>query len=320
MKTLSVFIILLEMGLILFLVLSNVSLISVYVALKARVAPRILMKGWFVFSVAFSGLLCAASTFVLDAFKYLGVSVINTQRWCCVACNYAFNVVLLVNPQITVHIEESMVKWKDIPKSSAMLMTHTSFLDAFFFVGKAETRYIIDTRSLIKASLHKIPIFGGVFNRVGHFPVYFESNNEGAFAVDTDRQINVQKKIHDHLARGGGIALFPEGQLNRNPEQLLSFRRGSFVILIEKKLPIYYAVMINNEKVWPPTSLAGEGAPAHLVLSLGKIEVDYEKETDATALSIKCRDIMQSEVDRLKSKYKASSISKKNEMDDKKCQ
>ena len=269
---------------------------TVLILLKLRKLGASFYKFWFMGVLVTVVLLTGAVTFFIDQLRLVGVNNKTTQRWCAVACKYIFGLLLQLNPQIRVRMDESRQKWANIPPRSACICNHTSFLDAFVFTAYSPASYIINARTLMKDSLRRLPIFGSVFDRVGHFPVYFKSEEDGSFGVDAERQAPVNEEVHRHLEDGGRIALFPEGQVNKNVTTLMPFRNGTFSTVIRNKLPVFYVIMVGNEIVWPPGT-NGVGAPTTIDVVIGSIPVNHEVETDPAALSKKCQAAVQQALD-----------------------
>jgi 1-acyl-sn-glycerol-3-phosphate acyltransferase len=272
------------------------------VLLKLRKLPPAVMQVWFSGVLICVVLLTGAVTFLIDLARLVGVPPASTQRWCAVACKYIFKLLLLLNPQVRVRMDESRQKWSKIPNGSAVICNHTSFLDAFVFTGYSPVSYISNARTLMKDSLKRLPIFGSVFDRVGHFPVYFKSEEGGAFGVDPVKQAPVNELVQKHLETGGRIALFPEGQVNKNPTTLMPFRNGTFSTIIKHKLPVYYVIMVGNDTVWPPASSAGTGTPTTIDITVGSIPINHEVESDPAALSTKCQAAVQKTLDEVNAK------------------
>ena len=280
----------------------------VLILLKLRKLPPAFMQGWFTAVLVCVVLLTGGTTFLIDMTRHLGVSKATTQIWCAIACKYIFGLLIQLNPQVRIRMDETRQKWDKIPNASAVICNHTSFLDAFVFTGYSPTSYITNARTLMKDSLKKLPIFGGVFDRVGHFPVYFKSEEGGAFGVDPVKQAPVNERVQTHLETGGRIALFPEGQVNKNPATLMPFRNGTFSTIIKHKLPVYYVVMVGNDTVWPASSSTGVGAPTTIDIAIGSIPIDHESESDPAALSKKCQAAVQQTLDEINAKRLKGSL------------
>jgi 1-acyl-sn-glycerol-3-phosphate acyltransferase len=267
-----------------------------WVGLRLRVLPTKVMRIWFGLVLMVNVLAMACFSFVFDKLRILGVprkvtKIINTY-----VCRVTFGAVVVFNPHIRIYIDdESWKVWTSVPERSCMVLNHTSFWDAFLFVGISPWRYIYNAKTLMKDNLRKLPVFGAIFDRVGHFPVYFKSDEDGNFSVDKLRQEPVQRAVQEHIDDGGRICLFPEGAVNKQPRQLLSFRRGTFGLVLDNKMPLYYLIAAGNDVSWPSGAQIG-GLPSDIVVSVHKFDVDYENQ-DATAVATTLQVAMQKALD-----------------------
>ena len=271
--------------------------VIMYVLLRLRVLPIAVMRAWFTGTLAITILSTGALTFLLDFLRYLGVSRKTTQRLCTYACVVTFRYLLYSNPHIRIRIDTSKCDWAVVPEPSAMIINHTSFFDAFVFIGSAPPSYLYNCRTLMKSTLRSIPIFGKVFDRIGHFPVYFKSSADGDFSVDKEKQAAVAVRLNEHLKSNGRIALFPEGAVNREPTALKPFRFGTFATIFEHQLPVYYFIAVGNNSAWPATAAVG-GYPADIDCILRPFPIQWEKE-DPKEVATRLQQEMQSELDKI---------------------
>lgn len=277
-----------------------------------RLLPVAVMRAWFVLTVVVNILICSVNAYVIDLLRYAGVPRKWTQVLVGIDCRVFFALAVRLSPHIRIHVDESYQKWSDIPLGSAMVLNHTSFMDALLFVALSPWSYVVWCKTLMKASLRKIPIFGGVFDRVGHFPVYFNSSADNDFSVDRDRQAAVMARVKQHVDNAKPIALFPEGAVNVTPRQLKPFRHGSFKLMIDNKMPIYYMVVVGNAETWPGSAPVG-GFPADIFVEIHKYNVDYAKaDLDCASLAAAMQAEMQKVVDALYAKMDAVGTKKSN--------
>ena len=73
-------------------------------------------------------------------------------------------------------------------------------------------------------ALLKMPVLGGLIEKMGHFVVPFKGSKDGDFSVDKKLMAKVEEKVDEFLRSGGFLVFFPEGQLNKNPVRCLSLR------------------------------------------------------------------------------------------------
>jgi len=151
-----------------------------------------------------------------------------------------------------------MQEWLKPGSKSIVLQNHVSNIDPFVFSAITPLAVIRNVRTFLKASLLKLPLFGAINRRCNHFPVYFNSKEQNNFGVDKDRQAEVAAKVEKHIGFGGVIALYPEGQLNRNPKIIQEFRRGSFATALKHQMQIFGMITYGCEDAWPlPVALGG---------------------------------------------------------------
>ncbi|KPA75602.1 putative mitochondrial acyltransferase-like protein, copy 2 [Leptomonas pyrrhocoris] len=255
-----------------------------YTLLRCRLVPLWIARRWFLLSATAIIMPASALLYLIDPLRYLGVPRRVVQSVCLFIMAFAFKAVCWANPHIRMHVQFDAnvdgkpTSWADIPdKGIALTLNHTSFWDVFEVIGLTPMSHLRRTRTLMKASLRKIPIFGGCFDRVGHFPVYFKSDEDGNFHVDKEKQAVVATHVAGHLRRGGNIVVFPEGAVNKNPETLQTFRYGTFATIFEHRMPVYYLVSLGNERTWPAQHPYG-GAPADIRVRIGAFPIDFDKE------------------------------------------
>jgi hypothetical protein len=90
-------------------------------------------------------------------------------------------------------------------KPAFLMMNHCSFLDALLFSSICPFAHIGSTKTFMKASLYKMPIFGYLAKQCGHFPVYFKTEEFGNFSLDKDRMGPVMEKATSLINNGGWI-------------------------------------------------------------------------------------------------------------------
>jgi len=177
-----------------------------------------------------------------------------------------------------------------------LLFNHTSMADPLIITSLLDLDSIKYCRTLLKKSLHDIPFFGGITQMTGHFPVYFKSDETGSFSVDREKQDRVTEEMEAHLKDGGTLCLFPEGQVNRNPTQLQTFRKGSFVLASKYQLPVWGCVVKGCSDIWPRGGYPGSPAKveAHLFPIADPMTIKSNDELCALA-----EKTFQAEVDKL---------------------
>jgi len=149
-----------------------------------------------------------------------------------------------------------------------LLCNHTSFLDTPQYTRLVPRSILWYCRGYVGAFLFKMPLFGRVLQGIGHFGVHFKSSEEGKFSVDKEKMVKVEEEVDVHLAAKGVLCLFPEGTVNKAPEDgLLPFRYGTFVKALKHNFRLWGYTSVNHEKSWPKPASMG-GLPAELVVDL----------------------------------------------------
>lgn len=138
-----------------------------------------------------------------------------------------------------------------------ILGNHGSFFDTILAVVAMPSKALWRCRTYMASHLFKLPILSTVCRSVGHFPVYFASDEDGNFKVDTTRMEEVEKKVNNHLAQGGWLCFFPEGQMNKNPDKMMPFRFGGLKKALEFDACLVSLVMHGNTKTWPMKAKVG---------------------------------------------------------------
>ena len=211
----------------------------------------------------------------------------------CKSAVVAFSIVMFLNPQIKI---DANVDWEKVPSKAFILINHTSWLDAMIYTSLVPLKTIPQMRTLLKHTLLSLPIGGAVFRLAGHFPVYYKKDAEGSWEIDRERQEPVINDVMTFMEGSNGyLSFFPEGVVNKSPDQLLPFRRGSFQWPIDMDLPIYGFLAVNNEVSWPLNGMPG--APADIKVDLFEVSKNAlsldKKYHDKAALAELCHTKMQ---------------------------
>eukprot|EP01059_Diplonema_ambulator_P014212 TRINITY_DN25056_c0_g1_i2.p1 TRINITY_DN25056_c0_g1~~TRINITY_DN25056_c0_g1_i2.p1 ORF type:complete len:295 (+),score=104.86 TRINITY_DN25056_c0_g1_i2:43-927(+) len=215
----------------------------------------------------------------------------------CRTAKTAFALTLLLNPQVSVR---SNIEWNKLPSRCMLLLNHTSWFDSVLFTAVVPFFAIAHFRTLLKSTLLSLPLGGEIFKSAGHFPVYFMKDEDGSWAVDKDKQAPVTERMNEFIRRPEAVlSFYPEGVVNKTPEKLQTFRRGSFVTPIEHDLPIYGFLAVGNDITWPAGGFPGQPADIDVRLFevVEKTSKLPEEMQNPQALSEHCHVVMQKELD-----------------------
>jgi len=98
-------------------------------------------------------------------------------------------------------------------------------------------------KTIAKAEMAKIPIFGMVYKR-------------GSILVDRNDKKSRQnsfRKMKQVLMQGMHMCIYPEGTRNKTELPLKSFHDGAFRLAVETDTAIIPALIFNSKKALPPT-------------------------------------------------------------------
>lgn len=127
-------------------------------------------------------------------------------------------------------------------KGYVYVSNHRSYADApAVFVGLPG-----DLRFLAKKELYKIPLVSFALKTMGMIEV--DRSDHEAAASSVDRAVL-------HLQNGRCVILFPEGTRNRNPQGMLPFKKGAFVLAIKAGVPIVPVTLIGAENAIQPDTI-----------------------------------------------------------------
>ena len=234
-----------------------------------------LLRAWFTLTFA----VCVLLTSLFTRITHMLVFLPKTRREQISAqlAGLAFRAIFALNPQISIeHVGDDEPAWDDLFSNENgnpfVLINHTSQLDSIFYSACVPTAHIVSLRTMAKSSLFNIPVFGHLLRSCGHFPVFFAKETAmNDFSVDKDAQEKVQKLVEAHIDNGGGLSLFPEGQINRvNSRNLQSFRRGSLQMARKKNMTLWGFLHTGVENIWPHSEPVG-GFPGKIRFKLFRI-------------------------------------------------
>jgi len=250
---------------------------------------------WLIISVLMSWIDC-------KLIQFLPVSKDKKRKLCCFFTVLWLRLPIYLSPWIRITNltpkKEWMKMWDPEKKKGGMiLVNHTSFFDPFLLVHIMPIMVLINLRTLLKSSLLKIPCFGTVSKLCGHLPVYYNSEKANDFGTDKAAMSAMTQRLTKWLNEGGGVAVWPEGQVSKNPTKLQSFRRGCFKYHLQYKMPLWGLICTGVHHTWPRGVQIG-GRPAKIMTKFFKVE-EKPDQTDAAVVSTEVQSLMQRELDQL---------------------
>jgi len=205
-----------------------------------------------------------------------------------------------------------------------ILGNHTSFFDTVLSATCFPSRVLWRCRTYMDKGLFKLPILSTVCTSIGHFPVYFQSAEEGKFKVDKEKMDVVEQNVDEHIKQGGFLCFFPEGQTNKTLDNILPFRYGGMKKALDFDARMILFVAAGNTSVWPKKALIGgfpgriaigakalapKGAKALVAELRAKCTPEEKDMADQELLAKYARDAMQQEYDKVKMSLPSSVLS-----------
>jgi len=142
------------------------------------------------------------------------------------------------------------------------LSNHTSFMDVLLFTTLTRASVMWKCRTYMDNALFNTPILSSICHGCGHFPVYCKSTEEGKFTVDKEKNVEVDKLVDAHLSTGS-LCFYPEGQVNKDPDNIMIFRFGGMKKALDFDARLVMFVATGNPNVWPKKAKIG-GIPGRV--------------------------------------------------------
>ena len=162
-----------------------------------------------------------------------------------------------------------------IGSSVWLIANHVSFLDTVLFAAFVPPTTLARFQCLADARLFKLPLLGTVLKACGNIPVYFAKPESSGFSTDKARSEETAARLETSVGRGGSIAVYPEGQMNRaDPASLQPFRHGGFRVPLRHDMAIYAWVAAGNAECWPRNVAIG-GMPADIRVACNGLIVKH---------------------------------------------
>lgn len=207
------------------------------------------------------------------------------EGWCLMLVQCGWRLALFFSPWVRILSHDSYAQeWDVILKKMAefdaedikegktrrplfILANHVCFFDTVLAVVLFPRQVMWRCRTYMADHLFKLPVLSTICKSVGHFPVHFSSAEDGVFKVDAKKMEEVEKRVDKHLATGGWLCFFPEGQMNKTPDTILPFRFGGMKKALAFDARIVHLVWRGNETVWPRKEQVG-GFPGRVEYTL----------------------------------------------------
>jgi 1-acyl-sn-glycerol-3-phosphate acyltransferase len=157
---------------------------------------------------------------------------------------------------------DAAAAWKSVLDQQAasgrpimLIGNHVSFMDTLFVSSRFPLHAGFRFKTYMKKALMDLPVLGPLSKNCGHFCVPYVSQE--AFSVHHDKMDDVDQEVDEHVAAGGWMCFFPEGQLNNNPETIQSIRHGGMKRAIKYDAMLISLAYVGHEDTWPKKAAVG---------------------------------------------------------------
>jgi 1-acyl-sn-glycerol-3-phosphate acyltransferase len=283
-----------------------------WIACRFRLCPVVFMRFWYGLCFLFTLISLNLSTLaVVLVSRFLKLyPKITAGRICMVLTSIHFKVFAFMTPHIRyipLYGAKTDKVFSDASSDKRHLVcwNHTSFNDGFAGMAIAPSDLCWNIRTVYKRSLNQIPLWGSTYARRNDFAVYFTSNDK--FTTDKEKQAAETLRMEEWVTKeDGGITLFPEGQINKDPFTIQTIRFGMIKFAREHKMPIYICVQDGSYTSWPVDAPIG-GFPADIFYTNRKLDAPGENETvEETAARL--QKVMQEMVDEIREFRKKKNV------------
>lgn len=235
--------------------------------------------GQIAFAITLMGNMCWAVA-TMKLIHLFPVAKATKEGMCLTLVQFVWRLTIFVSPWIRTQMTGDTEQWSEIVKTLQdmnntedkkrplfLLSNHTSFFDTIFSVTVMPSSVLWKMRTYMKSDLFNLPLLGTVCHCVGHFPVFFASDEDGVFKVDETKMESVNVGVDKHLTNGGWLCFFPEGQVNKTPDTILPLRYGGFKKACDFDAKLVSLIVCGNPTIWPRTAPVG-GFPGKITYSV----------------------------------------------------
>ncbi|KAL9656312.1 hypothetical protein ABK040_007924 [Willaertia magna] len=144
-----------------------------------------------------------------------------------------------------------LVDKEKLPKSQkkcVFICNHQSNMDPFVLVSGPLP---IEVKWVAKSELFSLPFGGWMMKMAGDVPIRFKSKKLDDMSTEKESVKRGMDRLKKYLTDDASIFFFPEGRRNNDPDTLLEFKRGAFVLALETQADIVPMAMYGSYFMWP---------------------------------------------------------------------
>ncbi len=157
-----------------------------------------------------------------------------------------FNLLHFLIPRLQIDVPQDIRALR----STVVVCNHLSYLDPLLFI-----RIFPAHKTIVKAALFDIPIFGWFLHQSGYLPSEFQPARSDHLAEKLDQ-------LPEFFNQGGNLFIFPEGTRSRDG-RLGQFKKSAFSIARRYQRPVAVLYLENTDLLYPPGKFCFNTDPFH---------------------------------------------------------
>lgn len=218
----------------------------------------------FTFGCIFSGWVIAyTAQMIAKFFAYPFTTAAHRTDMCGhIFRRVSYATAVVINPMWRMTILREVPKLTSEQESKLIVvMNHLSNADPWICSGALLPR---DFAWICKGSLFSVPFGGWAMANGGDLKVEF-TKEKGGWGTKKGSIGRLMTTAKEYLMRGRGVAVYPEGIRNPNPNGPMSeFKLGFFSLAVETGATILPMAITGTDRMWPTTETFFDSARAYV--------------------------------------------------------
>jgi 1-acyl-sn-glycerol-3-phosphate acyltransferase len=154
---------------------------------------------------------------------------------------------------------------QDGARSVMILGNHTSFMDSMLIATEIPAGAAYYSRTYMSEKLFSLPLLGTICAACDQFSVDF--GGKQGFKVNKEKMEKTDALVDKHLEAGGLLSFFPEGEINKNPSEIMLVRYGGMKKALAFDAKLYIFLSEGCPQMWPRKTPVG-GRPSTIKYSV----------------------------------------------------